>query len=325
MTIYHSALTDPALNLAIEEHLFVTLRQRERILFLYSNDPCVVLGRHQNPWLECDLTALAADGVPLLRRISGGGTVYHDHGNTNYCFMAHQEWYDLDLQFAVLTDALAELGIHAELGERHDLWVHGRKCSGTAFRHANGSSLHHGTFLVNADLGRLQRYLHAPRPAGISSRGIASVRSGVMNLRSTAPDVSVQRLWTAISRQYRMHAGAAGVAPAGSLTPEVALTPAWVKARPAVRECAAQRRDWEWVFGHTPPFAVSVAHGGRTLLVTVRGGRIQTVQIDGADAGPVAAHVVGVRLRRAELHQAAAASPPAHQWVAEALIRSVVV
>lgn len=160
-------------------------------LFVYRNDPCVVIGRHQNPWTECDLASMARDGVPLVRRISGGGAVYHDPGNLNFCFLGDQESYELDRHFAVVTEALAGLGIRAHRNERNDILLDGvvnpratkpgrsdtrpggteprgatpalpAKISGNAFRHTKNVSMHHGTLLVDADLDRLSAYLHSP-------------------------------------------------------------------------------------------------------------------------------------------------------------------
>ena len=76
--------TDPWTNLATERFLFERLGAGDHRLVLWRNDPCVVIGRHQNPWQECDLARMAADGIPLVRRTSGGGTVYHDPGNINF-------------------------------------------------------------------------------------------------------------------------------------------------------------------------------------------------------------------------------------------------
>lgn len=310
--IVRSTLTDPVLNLAVEEHLFASLTDEEPVLLLYTNGPSVVVGRHQNPWLECNLAAMRADGVPVARRVSGGGAVYHDPGNTNYSFLASATHYDTERHFTVLLNALSGFGIPAERGPRHDLWVAGRKCSGTAFRHVKNRSLHHGTVLIDADLDALERYLHGPLPDGISSRGIASVRSRVINLTTAATNLTVESLWDEVERQYRDVFGIPRSVDALEVDRD------WVAARPEIGELAEQRRDWEWTFGHSPPFEVRVPvlrRPERTYVVSVRRGRIAAIAT--GDAGPPtprgAAEVLhdvlqGVRFTRDDIRQADFAS-----------------
>jgi len=210
---------DPWHNLAVERVLFESSlfesfagpegpeSDAAHALLVWRNSPCVVIGRHQNPWVECDLAKMAAAAVPLVRRVSGGGAVYHDPGNTNFTFFGTDATYDLDRQFTVVIMALESLGISARRNKRNDILVDDRKISGNAFRHTKGRSLHHGTLLVSADLNELTAYLTSPNAAAaitgptaasdarpgptadtrgsaiISSKGIPSVRSRVANLR----------------------------------------------------------------------------------------------------------------------------------------------
>ena len=214
---------------------------------VWRNSSCVVLGRHQNPWTECNLVRMAEDRIPLVRRISGGGAVYHDPGNVNFCFMGTETHYDLDRQFGVIVTALGSLGITARRNERNDLLIGDRKISGNAFRHRRHASLHHGTLLVKTDLTLLSTYLSASdtRPEISESKGIPSVRSGVTNLTETRPDLSYTDLLDAIHRAYENEFG-----PAAPPT-EVA----------AGRIAAAERelKSWEWRYGKSPTFVGTVS------------------------------------------------------------------
>lgn len=247
LRVFISEETDPTLNLAIENYLFHSLEREARLLFLWRNSASVVIGRHQNPWVECDLRAMERDGVPLVRRQSGGGAVFHDLGNTNFTFLASSDLYDQDVHFTIVLNALARLGITAELSPRNDILVDGRKVSGNAFKRTKTRSFHHGTLLVAADLDRLTAYL-SPRDEGLESRGIKSVRSRVANLSQTAQaeldHESVCSQLTAAFGAYHE-----------STVPVERLVGTTVREHPGVRPYLEQIASWEWRFGNTPDFA----------------------------------------------------------------------
>ena len=154
-----SARTDPAENLALEETLLFTPR-REPWLYLWCNRPVVVIGRNQNPYLECSLDQLEQTGVPVVRRLSGGGAVYHDLGNLNYTFFCPEEQMDIQHQTNVIRRALEDLGITATFSGRNDLLVEGRKISGAAYYTENGCAYHHGTLLIDVDLEQMACLLY---------------------------------------------------------------------------------------------------------------------------------------------------------------------
>jgi lipoate-protein ligase A len=196
MLIVESQSKDVYRNLAIEEYLMDQVTDSGPVLFLWQSDCAVVMGKNQNPWRECRLDLMEAEGVPLARRISGGGTVYHDPGNLNYCVIVDRTAYQEAQAYEMVFHALKEFGIDAEKTGKSNLSVNGRKFSGNAFSFRKGRALHHGTLLLDTDLQRLNRYLGSMFEH-IDTHAIASVPAEVMNL-----DLDVSDLSSALKRSF---------------------------------------------------------------------------------------------------------------------------
>ena len=182
LTVIKTDCTDPYRNLAAEEYLTMNAEEGVMTLYLWQNAHTVVIGKNQNPWRECDVEAIKRDGVYLARRISGGGAVYHDMGNLNFTFAARDGLYDIGRQTDVILAACRLLGINAEKTGRNDLTADGRKFSGHAYFSSRGFNYHHGTIMMDVKAGDLSKYLNVP-DSKLKSKGIASVRSRVTNLR----------------------------------------------------------------------------------------------------------------------------------------------
>ncbi len=197
MLIFESQSLDVFKNLAIEEYLMDHVQDKGPILYLWRSACAVVMGKNQNPWKECRLDLMEQEGVPLARRISGGGTVYHDEGNLNYCVMTGREEYCECDAYHLVFQALESFGIQAEQTGKSNLSVDGRKFSGNAFAFRKGRAMHHGTLLLNTDLDRLGRYLGSMLD-GIDTHAIASVPAEVMNL-----GVDRDRLTHALKTAFR--------------------------------------------------------------------------------------------------------------------------
>lgn len=203
MHIVHSLGRNPYANLAIEHRLFERAHAESRLLLLYRNAPCVVIGRNQNPWTEVNLNRLSAraratsphepvNDVQLVRRRSGGGAVYHDAGNANWSVHIPSAGFDRDQHALMVARSLQQLGVaSARVNERHDIVVGSGsaddageyKISGSAYKLTNRRALHHGTCLLGADLAAVSGLLRAPPAAPyLKARGVASVRSPVRNV-----------------------------------------------------------------------------------------------------------------------------------------------
>lgn len=181
---------DPYHNLALEEYLLTHVKKGECILYLWQNEKTVVIGRNQNPWRECKLQELEELGGKLVRRLSGGGAVFHDLGNLNFTFLMNKEDYDLIKQQEVIVKAVNLLNIPAVINGRNDITVDDRKFSGNAFYTDGVNSYHHGTILVNVNIGDLAKYLNVSRDKLIS-KGVESVKSRVVNLTEYDKNLNV--------------------------------------------------------------------------------------------------------------------------------------
>lgn len=163
------------------------------VLYLWRNDHTVVIGANQNPWTECAIDILLADGGHLARRRTGGGAVYHDLGNINFSFVARPPFYDVRRQLGVIAHALAPFGLTAEISGRNDMTVGGRKFSGNAFLKTKNAFLHHGTILIRTDATAMMRYL-TPAKEKLARKGVSSIRSRVVNLADLNPAISAATL-----------------------------------------------------------------------------------------------------------------------------------
>lgn len=251
MLIIQSTSRDVDRNLALEEWLLDNAPQLP-VLFLCVNDPCVVIGKNQNPWRECRLSLMEKEGVLLARRISGGGAVYHDPGNLNVSVMVERTEYveqkQYDLIFQTLETTVLRHRNLSVLG-KNSLGVDELKFSGQAFCHRRGRSLHHGTVLVDADLERLGRYLGSEFE-GIETRAVASVPAQVANLSKFSPQLTVETLSAALIKKFQKMYGDGG-------DPEY-----WSDFDIAANEFAppllpliGRMASTEWKLGHTPKFS----------------------------------------------------------------------
>lgn len=178
--------TDPDHNLALEEYIFSFMPRDREYLYLWQNDNAIIIGRHQNTLAEIDQSYVDQKGIRVVRRLSGGGAVYHDMGNLNFTFIVDaQTNSQVDLRTFCLriAEALQALGLDAQVDGRNDILVSGCKVSGNAQYMKEGRVMHHGTLLFDSDLTVLGQALR-PDPEKIKAKGVKSVGSRVGNIRS---------------------------------------------------------------------------------------------------------------------------------------------
>ena len=186
--------TDPYFNMALDEFCLENIVREEPYFYLWRNQPSVIIGLNQNAYSEVNLPYLRANGINLVRRVTGGGAVYHDLQNLNYTIVGKTSPVLEPVEGPGLTpqpivDALRRLGVPAELSGRNDIFVDGRKVSGYARRVSGCQEIIHGTLMYDVDLETLTHVLDTPG-SKLQAKGIGSVRSRVANLREYLPGFS---------------------------------------------------------------------------------------------------------------------------------------
>jgi lipoate-protein ligase A len=258
--------TDPYKNLAMEEYLLKQVKEDEVILYLWQNERTVVIGKNQNPWKECKLAELSEDGGKLVRRLSGGGAVFHDLGNLNFTFLATKENYNVERQLEVILTAVRHLGIPAEKSGRNDITVEERKFSGNAFYSDGVHCYHHGTILVKVDMSMLSHYLNVSRDK-LVSKGVESVRARVTNLTEYVPELTIDcmrsGLVEAFGEVYKL-------APVEISMSDLQFT--------ELKKLEEKFSSWDWILGKKMEFNYSIDRrfpwGNIDLEFVVDAGRI---------------------------------------------------
>jgi lipoate-protein ligase A len=236
--------TDPYFNIALEEYLITQTDDSSEWFMLWQNKPAVIVGRYQNTNEEVNATIIQENQIEVVRRMSGGGAVYHDLGNLNFTLVVTSSSDRSYSRFAQpVLKALHKLGVEAQLTGRNDLTVGGRKFSGNAQYIGKKRLLHHGTLLFNTDLDIMQRVLNVD-VSKMASKGVKSVRSRVTNLAEHLPaSVSIDAFRSNLSHT---------VGEFWPLEPARRLTQ-WEEDR--VRQLADRKyRRWEWNYGQSPEY-----------------------------------------------------------------------
>ena len=271
ITYIETANTYPYQNLAVEEYLLLHCDKEECILYLWQNRNTVVIGRNQNAWKECLVSKLEEENGFPVRRLSGGGAVYHDLGNLNFTFLVRKEHYNVDKQLHVILEAVKKLGIHAEKSGRNDILIDGHKFSGNAFYEQGGCCYHHGTLMVHVNLGELSRYLTVSKDK-LQSKGVDSVRARVANLTEYAPDATVellkQKLLEAFEEVYGLKAKILRVEDLDAQE---------------IEKRTERFASWDWIFGKKLDFQYELSNrfpwGQVTLQMKVKNGIVEDLNV----------------------------------------------
>lgn len=260
--------TNPYVNIACEYQLF--LEHTEGVdLYLWQNDPCVVIGRNQNMVAEVNIEYLHEHSIYPTRRFSGGGAVYQDLGNVNFTFIANSKQVSEKDLLLLAQKAVLACNITSEFSGRNDLLVDQKKFSGLAYFYQNNKIMFHGTMLVDVDLDKLTQVLN-PSALKLKSKGIQSVRSRVINLASINKAVTQQAIKEAFinvfKEKYNVNA------------------PVEYKTRRDVKPSLIdQLESREWIYGSSPKYELQLEHafsfGNATLDIFVDKGKIKDINI----------------------------------------------
>ena len=304
MLLYTPKTLDPALNLAREEYLLTTVK--EPVVMFWRNSQSVIIGRNQNAYAEIDADFTERNGIAVIRRLTGGGAVFHDPGNLNYSFILPAGEGAAALDFGrfcrPVTEALRLLGAPAEISGRNDITVDGKKISGTAQCVLNGALLHHGTLLFSSDISKMEGALRVD-PEKMKAKGIKSVRSRVGNLSEYLPEIAdaselARRLCEILT------------SPGGGFENAAAAEESAEQTAGIEKLKAEKYGTWEWNFGKSRSFSKTVsAHfsfGRVTVGFDSDGGVITAASVDGdffgtAPVSELSEILVGTRLGREAL------------------------
>ncbi len=302
-------ITDPRLNLALEEFLVRHTAVDEAILLFYVNEPAVIVGRNQNVWEEIDPAYVAAQGIQVVRRLSGGGAVYHDGGNLNYSFITagSRDLHNFHRFTAPVIGVLNGLGVPAEAHGKSDIYAAGKKISGNAQYLARNRMVSHGTILFDSDLEALLHALN-PRQVAIESKAVQSIRARVTNIREWLPN------WDVVGLRQALLEGIFAPEPVRPfpLTPDD-----WAQ----IEQIRAERYEsWDWNYGRSPRFTVQKRPANGCVTVTVDKGRVVSVLLEGEAAEGETAVILqaclpGVRYTLADLSTALAPHTNLLPWV----------
>ena len=251
--IYHVSNTnDTAFNIALEEYCFKNLRDQDEIFLLWINQPSIIVGKYQNTIEEINTEYTREHGINVIRRISGGGAVYHDLNNLNYTIISNKdkgkEGFDFKEFSKPIIDTLAELGVKAEFTGRNDLEIDGQKFCGNAQAYIKDRVMHHGCLLFNVEFSALANALKVSKDK-IESKGVKSVRARVTNiLPHLKEQITVNEFADKILSYMKKH------------NPNMTEYHFSEEEIEKIKERAEYKRSWEWNYGESPEYNISRSH-----------------------------------------------------------------
>ncbi|MEB6170412.1 lipoate--protein ligase [Staphylococcus pseudoxylosus] len=274
--ISNNNITDPTLNLAMEEYVLKNMPKDDSYFLFYINRPSIIIGKNQNTIEEVNQPYIDEQGIDVVRRISGGGAVYHDTGNLNFSFVTDDDgnsFHNFQKFTEPIVEALKSLGVDANLSGRNDIQVVEAKISGNAMVKVKDRMFSHGTLMLNSELDEVQNALRV-NPAKIKSKGIKSVRSRVANISEFLDEpIDIDEFKEIILKSIFGE----------TQVEEYKLTDEdWEKIEKLSNE---KYRTWEWNYGRNPKYNFEreekFEKGFVQIKLDVKKGRIEHAKIFG--------------------------------------------
>ncbi|MCH1626840.1 lipoate--protein ligase [Fredinandcohnia quinoae] len=305
--IDNKGITDPRINLAIEEYALKNLNINETYLLFYINEPSIIIGKNQNTIEEINTEYVESNGIHVVRRLSGGGAVYHDLGNLNFSFITKDDgesFHNFQKFTEPVVEALHKLGVNAKLSGRNDIEVEGRKISGNAQFSTKGRMFSHGTLMLNSEIEHVVSALKVKKEK-IESKGIKSVRSRVANISEFLEEKITIEQFRELLLRYIFDTTNIDDIPTYELTDED-----WKN----INELSKERyQNWDWNYGKSPKFNYHHTHrfpvGSIDVRLEVQKGIVENCKIYGdffgvGDVSEIEDLLIGTRYEKAELIRA---------------------
>lgn len=298
--IDNKGITDPRINLAIEEYVLKNMDiEKDDYLLFYINQPSIIIGKNQNTIEEINTDYVEENGIIVVRRLSGGGAVYHDLNNLNFSFLTKDDGNSFSnyKKFTQpVVDALAKLGVNSELSGRNDILAEGKKVSGNAQYSTRGRMFSHGTLMFDLDIDAVVNSLKVKQDK-IESKGIKSVRSRVANIVDFLPEkITVE--------EFRMEILKSIFGGEENIKYYELTEDDWEK----IHEISKSRYQlWEWNYGKSPRFNIQKTKrfpsGSLDIRLDVNKGVIEEATIFGdffgiGDVEEVAQLLIGTKYER---------------------------
>ena len=300
MIYIESESFDPHFNLALEQYVFDNLDKNENYFMLWQNDNAIIVGKHQNTVAEINAEYTKENNIKVVRRLSGGGAVYHDLGNLNFTFIVSAgggyEQFNFSDFCKPIIELLNSLGVNAVLNGRNDMSIEGKKFSGNSQYAKRGRIMHHGTIMFDSDLDIVGNSLVVSKDK-IQTKGVTSIRSRVTNIKPhMQTDVSIEEFKRLLVHHVFK----------GAEVPQYHLTEEDIKKIEAL--ASEKYRTWDWNYGSSPKYSVIKERrfegvGGITLCMDVENGIIKDFDIYGdyfgnGDKSNLKEILVGKQLRK---------------------------
>ncbi|MBD8067613.1 lipoate--protein ligase [Bacillus sp. PS06] len=275
--INNQGITDPRINLAIEEYAVKNLDINETYLLFYINEPSIIIGKNQNTIEEINTKYVEENGIHVVRRLSGGGAVYHDLGNLNFSFITKddgQSFHNFRKFTEPVINALKAIGVEAELSGRNDILVDGRKISGNAQFSTKGRMFSHGTLMFNSEIDHVVAALNVKKEK-IESKGIKSIRSRVANIAEFLDSEMTIEEFRGLLLRYIFNES-------DDIQTYELTDSDWEKIHEISKE---HYQNWEWNYGKSPSFNLQHSHrfpvGHIDVRLEVQKGVIENCKIYG--------------------------------------------